>query len=140
MESSKRLHLVWHLLRDRQGLQAWPVWEEVIVLVPLCFAVLGNGLTGIDLLQGPSFKALISVPTMSPTPVCHHCTDVIDEQGLLTPSMREGLIHAGLVWGPLGRVCRGVVTLAPSHPLPATFYLLKTFAAQQGNFLFSIRK
>lgn len=95
------------------------------------------GLAGTDLLQGLCFKAVFSVPTMSPTLMCHHCTDAIDEQGLLTPLMKV-LIHVDLVWDPLGRVCRGAMTLAPSYPPPATFQLPKAFAAQPRELSFSV--
>lgn len=85
------------------------------------------------LLQGHNFGPLAVPHTM-----CHHCTGVIDEQGLLTPLMREVLIHVDLVWDPLGRVCRDAVTSAPSHPLPTTFHLLKTFAVQPRQLSFSV--
>lgn len=137
-ESSKWLRLVWHLLRDRQGLQAWPLWQEVIVLISLLSCSPGEWAGRYSSAARPSFKAIISVLSLSPTPMCHHRTDVIDEQGLLTPLMREVLIHVDLVWDPQGRVCRDAVTSAPSHPLPPTFHLLKTFAAQPRELSFSV--
>lgn len=88
-----------------------------------------NCLLGTDLLQGSSFKAIFSVPSMSPPPMCHHWTDemsVVYSDHWRRKCWFTWPLYRSPQAGSAGVPWLHIAHLA--HP-PGTFHLLKNLCS-----------